>query len=122
VLAVRGSFGFEKVIVSDVRDSHDKHSHPASRTMNDTGRNVNERSLGYILFLIVQNDGSRSLKHVVKLRRSFMVVQTSSIDVHSMHPGCRIQVCVFTADQAISPPAGASFPWCVAFMSNEQRA
>jgi hypothetical protein len=78
----------EVVVIGDVRDADDQNPHPATSTVNDTGRDVNERTFGDGLFDPIENDAAVAIENIVELGGTLVVMELGAVNVHSMSPGC----------------------------------
>ncbi len=67
VLRSRGTslFGEKEIVVGNIGDAHDKHSHAALRSVDDAGRDVNQRALADYLLDAIEHDTPFSLQDVV---------------------------------------------------------
>jgi hypothetical protein len=86
--------------------------------VNDTGRDVNERTLGDGLLGAIENDTAAAIKHVVKLSGAFVVMELGPVNVHRMHPSCRRCWRILVTDEPIPPTAGTALSRRVPFMAN----
>jgi len=58
-------FGEKEIVVGNIGDAHDKHSHAALRSVDDAGRDVNQRALADYLLDAIEHDTPFSLQDVV---------------------------------------------------------
>ena len=76
----------EVVVIGDVRDADDEHAHPAKRTVNDAGRDVDEGTLGNRMLDAVQNDAAAAVEDVVQLGGTLVKMELGAVDVHGTRP------------------------------------
>jgi hypothetical protein len=81
------SFREEQVAITDIGDTNDEDAHSPLCSMNDTRRDVHQRSLADGVLDPIEDNQSFSFEDVVQLGRSLVVVLTSSVDIHGMNPG-----------------------------------
>ncbi len=107
-----------QVVVCDVRDTDDEHSHPAFGPMNDAWRNVDQRSFTHRMLIPIEQHHAVTLQNVVQLCRPLVIVLAGTVDVDSMRPRGHFRV--FAADQPIPLSAGAALTRRFAFVSHER--
>jgi len=111
--------GKEQIVVTDIRNADNQHAHAANGTVNDTWRNVHQRTLAYCVFDAVQHDRTLTIEHVIQLRRHLVVVLPGTIDVDRVCP--RSNVTIVAANEQISPTARTAFSRRGVFMPNKNR-
>jgi hypothetical protein len=112
----------EIVVVRDVGDPNHQDAHPTTGTVDDPGRDVDQRALGHGVLHAVEEDAPTALENVVKLGRTFVEVQFGPVNIHCVRPSRRRQVRVFSADETVAPAAGAALSRGVALAANQNRA
>ena len=115
--SIRLRIGKEQIVVGDVRDAYDQNAHPASRSMDDSGGDVDQRSLAHGLRNTVEQDCPLSVEDVIQLCRATVIMLASAVDIHGMGPGGNARI--LAADQPVPPAAGASLAGDLAFVSDE---
>ena len=87
--------------------------------MDNSGRYVDHRTLGYSVLHAVQLHNAFTVQHLVKLCPDFMIVLACAIDIDGVSPSRDIEVTILAADQQMPPAAGAAFARRVRFVPDQ---
>lgn len=110
----------EVIIIRDVWNTDDEHAHLAFGTVDDTGRDVNQRAFVNRLLFAIEDDGAAAFEDVIQLGGALVVMKLRSVDVHGMGPGSWMKFDIFATDEAIPPAAGAALAGCVTFVPDQR--
>lgn len=111
----------ENVFVGDVWDTDDKETHATVCGMHDARGNVQQRAMSHRMNHAIKGDGAFTVEHVINLCALFMIMWFGVVDVNDVRPCDDASLCVFLADEAVSPTAGAAFFWSLIFVSDKDR-
>ncbi len=67
LILLRSLFRKEEIVVGDIGDTNNEHAHAAFCSVDDAGRDMNERALGNDLLDAIEHDMPFALKNVVQL-------------------------------------------------------
>ena len=110
---------FVVIVIGNVGDPDYEDPHAPPRAVDDTGRNVNERTFCDGLFDSVEDDATLALEDVVELGGAEMVMEPRPVNIHRVGPGRWGESGIFMTDEPVPPAAGTALARGVPLVTHE---